>query len=130
MPLEDRSQFAHSKSGREQFVLAHFGLQVFGSDFRRLGCTRQGAGDDQIRSHLATREEFRNVAYFFFTRFGERARIIRFLPIWPTGLTMTKEIQLHVDLYALLHGPPLGPACARFVFNNTGATEKSVPVVS
>jgi len=98
VPLENGSQLAHSKSGREQFVLSQFGLQVFGSDFRGLGCTRQRAGDDQIRSHLETREEFRNVAHFFFSKIGERALIIRFLPIWPIGLTMTKEIKLHVDL--------------------------------
>src|ERR1700730_236565 len=92
--LEDGFQLAHSKPGREQFVLSQFGLQVFRGDFRGLRCTRQRACDDQIRSHFETRKEFRNVAHFFFSRIGERPLIIRFLPIWPIGLTMTKEIKL------------------------------------
>src|SRR6266487_5202660 len=129
MPLEYGSQLAHSKAGREQFVLPQFRFQIIGCDLSSLRCTWQWAGDDQIRLHLETRSEFRNVAYFFFTRFGERARIIRFLPIRPISLTMTKEIQLHVDLYALLHDPPLGPAGARVDLPKASATEKSVSVV-
>src|SRR6266404_4313653 len=130
MPFEYGPQLAHSKAGREQFVLPQFRFQIIGCDLSSLRCTRQWAGDDQIRSHLEARKKFRHVAYFFFTRFGERARIIRFLPIWPIGLTMTKEIQLHVDLYALLHDLPFGPAGARVDLPKASATEKSVPVVS
>src|SRR6266704_3655762 len=130
MPLEYGPQLAHSKAGLEQFVLPQFRFQIIGCDLSSLHCTWQWAGDDQIRLHLEACEKFRHVAHFLFTKIGQRARIIRFLPIWPTGLTMTKEIQLHVDLYALLHDPPLGPAGARVFFNNAATTEKSVPVVS
>src|SRR5207247_8711857 len=98
VPFEDGSQLAHSKSGRKQFVLAQFGLQVFRGDFRSLGSTRQRAGHEQIGSHLETREKFRHLAHFFFTEIGERALIIRFFPIRPVGLAITKAIKLHVVL--------------------------------
>ena len=130
VPFEDGSQLAHSKSGRKQFVLAQFGLQVFRGDFRSLGCTRQRAGHEQIRSHLETREKFRHIAHFFFTEIGERTLIIRFFPIGPIGLTMAKEIKLHVDLYALLHDSPLRSAGSRVDLPKSNATKKSVSVMS
>jgi CHAD domain-containing protein len=98
MPLEDGSQLAHSKSGREQLVLSQFGLQVFRSDFRGLRCARQRAGHNQIRSHLETREKFRHATHFFFSKISKRPLIIRFLPVRPIGLAMSKEIKLHIDL--------------------------------
>src|SRR6266576_3277539 len=129
MSLEYGPQLAHSKAGREQFVLPQFRFQIIGCDLSSLHCTWQWAGDDQIRLHLEACEKFRHVAHFLFTKIGQRARIIRFLPIWPTGLTMTKEIQLHVDLYALLHDPPLRSARSRIGLPEANAAEESVSVV-
>src|ERR1700756_1614775 len=96
MPFEYGPQLAHSKAGREQFVFPQFRFQIIGCDLSSLRCAWQRAGDDQIRSHLEASEKFRHVAHFFFTEIGQWALIIRFLPIRPIGLAMTKEIELHV----------------------------------
>src|SRR5437660_3772061 len=130
MPLEYGSQLAHSKAGREQFILPQLRFQIIGCDLGSLRCARQRAGHDQIGSHLETREKFRHIAHFFFTEIGERTLIIRFFPIGPIGLTMAKEIKLHVDLYALLHDSPLRSAGSRVDLPKSNATKKSVSVMS
>src|SRR6266550_5439755 len=129
MPFEYGPQLAHSKAGCEQFVLPQFRFQIIGCDLSSLRCTWQWAGYNQIRSHLEACEKFRHVAHFFFTKIGQRALIIRFLPIRPIGLAMTKEIKLHVDLYVLLHDSPLRSARSRIGLPQANATEESVSVV-
>ena len=121
------TRFDYEKSlGKPIRIINDAAMQALGS----LRCARQRAGHDQIGSHLETCEKFRHIAHFFFTEIGERTLIIRFFPIGPIGLTMAKEIKLHVDLYALLHDPPLHSVCPRVDLPKSNATKKSVSVMS
>src|SRR6266404_2244724 len=75
---------------------------MFGRDVGGLRRTRQRTGHNQFRIGLDALQEFRDLVHFLLAALGQRPLIVGFFPIRPIGLTMSKKINLHVDLPSLL----------------------------
>src|SRR6266478_8315367 len=71
---------------------------MFGCNFRGLRRARERTGHNQVGPRFDPFQKRRHFVHFLFTPLRERPLVIRFFPVRPIRLAMSKKIEVHLPI--------------------------------